>query len=104
MSNMSGDQSQAAIGGNMDLLLALSLEVPISCHKLVMEECRCAAQSVVFHTGLHEQRTEDRTNCFAKLFLIADLTERCKAKKWQVPVSWGIWVMRRAITTTEGYT
>lgn len=54
----------------MDLLLTLAQEVPISCYKLVMEECKCDAQSMVFHAGLHEQRTEDRTNCFLNVILL----------------------------------
>lgn len=44
----------------MDLLLALPLRVPISCYKLVMEECRCDAQRMVFHSGLHEQGRGNR--------------------------------------------
>lgn len=55
----------------MDLLLGLPREVPISCYKLLMEECRYNAQSMVFHTGPHEQRMEDRTTCFGKPFLNA---------------------------------
>lgn len=54
-------QFQDVVGGNnTDQLLSLPLEVPISCYKLVMEECRCDAQSMVFHLGSmsREQRTD----------------------------------------------
>lgn len=53
-------QFQDAVGGNTDLLLALPLKVSISCYKLVIEKCRCDAQRMVFHNGLHEQGRGNR--------------------------------------------
>lgn len=43
-----------------------------------------------------EGGTGDRTDCFAKPFVIADKPEYNKAKELQVPVSWSIWVCEKS--------